>query len=197
MIHIISVENNTYNMLEYLHDESFDYSYFNEGISLKGVKCNLVYQAKSKSAFNKLKHLHLISSTGPDLVSREFRCFLEKNVPDEVEFFDAAIVFGEQKLDGFSAINPVVKINCCDMVKSEFQLMNFDPNNPVYMFLYTVLLDEIPYGLNIVRCAENPNLIVVSDKIKNLFVECGLKGMKFCKSIDITPKGRSDCDIIV
>ncbi|WP_330858486.1 imm11 family protein, partial [Dickeya undicola] len=76
------------------------------------------------------KKCHILSTIGPDLVSRELRTILESIVPAEVEFFDAEIIYGNDKLEGFSVINPIAKINCCDMEKSEYQLTNFDPNNP-------------------------------------------------------------------
>lgn len=36
----------------------------------------------------------------------------------EVEFFDAEIIYENEILEGFSAINPIVKIDCCDMDKA-------------------------------------------------------------------------------
>ncbi|MEI7065064.1 DUF1629 domain-containing protein [Dickeya chrysanthemi] len=195
MSYIISVEENTYNMLDYLHDISADFSLFNEGIGLDGLDFTLMYKAKSKSGFNKIKKCHILSTTGPDLVSRELRTILESIVPAEVEFFDAEIIYGNDKLEGFSVINPIAKINCCDMEKSEYQLTNFDPNNPCYMFLYTVLLDEIPDGFNIVRCNEQPTSIVVNDKVKLAILNSELRGIKFCKAIDMTYKERTICEL--
>jgi hypothetical protein len=194
MSYIISIEENTYDMLGYLHDISMDFSLFNEGVSLKGLDCTLKYKAKNKSSLKKIKKCHMLSTTGPDLVSRELRTILENMVPTEVEFFDAEIICGNETLDGFSVINPVIKIDCCDMNKSEYQLTNFDPNNPNYMFLYTVILDNIPDGSNIVRCKEQPNLIVISDKIKSAILSADLKGVKFCKALDMTYKERTICE---
>lgn len=194
MGYVISIDDNTYNMVDYLHDLSADFSLFSEGVSLRGLNLNLIYKAKNKSSFNKLKNLHVISTTGPELVSRELRSVLEVIAPTDVEFFDAKIIYKDEQLDGFSAINPIIKENCCDMVNSEYQLTNFDPNNPIYMFLYTVLLDEIPYDLNIVRCGEQPNFIVVSDKVKTAIFNAGLKGVRFCKSLDMTYNNRTSCE---
>ncbi|CNC70176.1 imm11 family protein [Yersinia similis] len=195
MSYIISIQENTYNMLDYIHDKSIDSSLFNEGISLKGIDGDLIYKAKSKASFNKIKKLHILSNTGPELVSRDLRNIIESSVPAEVEFFDADIIYENERLDGFSVINPVVKINCCDMEKSEYQLTNFDPNNPTYMFLYTELLNEIPGDFNIVRCAEQPASIVVNDKIKLAILNSGLKGIRFCKAIDMTYKERTVCEV--
>ncbi len=182
-------------MLDYIHDKSMDSSLFNEGISLKGIDGDLIYKAKSKASFNKIKKLHILQNTGPELVSRDLRNIIESSVPAEVEFFDAEIIYENERLDGFSVINPVVKINCCDMEKSEYQLTNFDPNNPTYMFLYTELLNEIPGDFHIVRCAEQPASIVVNDKIKLAILNSGLKGIRFCKAIDMTYKERTVCEV--
>lgn len=150
-------------MLDYLHDISANFSLFNEGISLEGLDFTLKYQAKNKSSFKTIEKFHLLSTTGPDLVSRDLRVVLEQTVPTEVEFFDAEICYENEILSGFSVINSIKKIDCCDMDKSEYELTNFDPHNPVYMFLYTVILDNIPDGFNIVRCNEQSNLIVISE----------------------------------
>lgn len=55
MSYIISTEENTYNIVDYLHDISTDFSLFNEGISLDGLDCTLKYKAKNKTSFNKIK----------------------------------------------------------------------------------------------------------------------------------------------
>jgi len=196
MSYVISIDKNTYNMVDYLHGASTDYTLFNEGISLQGLNLNLIYQVKNKSSFNKLKKLHMISTTGPELVSRELRSVLECIAPTDVEFFDAKVIYEDEQLDGFSAINPIIKENCCNMDISEYQLTNFDPSNPTYMFLYTVLSDVIPYDLNVVRCGEQPNFIVVSDKVKMAIFNAGLKGVKFCKSLDMTYKNRTSCEVV-
>ncbi|EPC7690630.1 imm11 family protein [Providencia stuartii] len=194
MSYIISSITNTFNLLEYCHNTSVDYTLFREGISLKGNCFQINYKAKNKASLNKIKKNHILFTTGIELVSSELREVLEKIAPTEVEFFDANIFFGNYVLHSYSAINVLTKINCFDMEKSEFTLTNFAPHNPQYAFLYTVLLDEIPYSFDIVRSEETPNTIVVSDKLKIAIINAGLKNIEFCKSIDLTPKNRSSCE---
>ncbi|ENZ4286714.1 DUF1629 domain-containing protein [Citrobacter farmeri] len=196
MSYILSVEHNTFNMISYLHDISVDYSLFNEGISLKALSGKLVYKVKNKSGLNKLKKCHIISTTGPDLVSNDLKEVLTSVAPNEVEFFNAEIFFENKKIEGFSVINPTVRVDCCNMEKSEYKITNFDPKNPTYMFSYTVLLEEIPHNLNVVRCNERHGLIVVSERIKQECINAKLKGLQFCKSIDMTYNNRSDCEKI-
>jgi len=152
MSYVISIDKNTYNMVDYLHGASTDYTLFNEGISLQGLNLNLIYQVKNKSSFNKLKKLHMISTTGPELVSRELRSVLECIAPTDVEFFDAKVIYEDEQLDGFSAINPIIKENCCNMD--------------------------------------------ISDKVKMAIFNAGLKGVKFCKSLDMTYKNRTSCEVV-
>lgn len=52
------------------------------------------------------------------------------------------------------------------MEKSEYEITNFDPNEPSYMFLYTVLLAQIPNNFEIIQSSERPTTIVVSDDLK-------------------------------
>lgn len=73
MIHIVSNEKNSYDLLTYDHDSSADYSAFFEGAALGGSGGSLNYQVNKKSDIRKLRHFHLIRSTGPDLVSNELR----------------------------------------------------------------------------------------------------------------------------
>ncbi|MGK9175121.1 hypothetical protein KXR87_18210 [Yokenella regensburgei] len=195
MNYIISAEENTYNLVDYLHDVSTDYSLFNEGLSLDGLDHTLKYKARNKASFNKIKNCHMLSSTGPELVSRQLRSILERETATEVEFFDAQIMFGNDILDGFSVINPIVKIDCCDMNKSEYELTNFDPNHPNYLFLYAVILEDRADEYNIIRCNEWHNLIVISEKIKSAILKAELKGIKFYRAIDLTYENRTICEI--
>lgn len=54
MSYIISAVENTYPILDYLYEKSMDFSLFMKGISLKGLKDDLIYKAKSKSSYNKI-----------------------------------------------------------------------------------------------------------------------------------------------
>lgn len=194
MSYMMISEKNTYNLLQYDHTESEEPSIFNEGISLAGLKPILRYKAKHRSAFEKIKNLHLLQCAGPDLVSTELRKILEKAAPQEVEFFEAKILFENAELDEFYAINITNKLNCCNMQESEYDITNFDPNDPCYLFVYTVLLEDTPNNLSIVRCREQPTSIVINDTLKKTLKNEKLPGLTFCRSLDLTPKNRSNCE---
>lgn len=196
MPHALLPKDNTFNMLSYSHETSSDYSLFSEGFSLKGLDINLEYKAKSVASLKKIKKQNLILSTGPELVSQPLRKILEELAPTEVEFFDAKISFGDITLHDYSAINILHKRPCCNMEKSEYEITNFDPSSPAYMFLYTVLKDSVPENLNIARCSEQPTLIIINNKLKEHCLDKKLKNISFCSEIDITHKDRSICETV-
>jgi hypothetical protein len=181
MMHIISNEKDSYGLLTYDHDSFVDYSLFFESTRLKGIDGSLNCQVNKKSNVQKMKQFHLIRSTGPDVVSRRLREVIELAVPSEVEFLDVRIQYNGEDIDGFSCITPLEKLPCIDMEESEYKLTNFDPANPSYTFYYTLLLPELASGAQIVRCAEQPTLIVVGEKIKAACAAAGLKGLNFCR----------------
>ena len=84
-------------------------------------------------------------------------------------------------------------MKCVDLENSEFRLMNFDRNNPDYMFYYMKLRKNIFNDNNayVVRCEEMHRSIVVSENVKITLFETGLKGLQFSDSVDITPQERS------
>jgi len=191
MGYLLSTVGNSYGLLNYDHDGSEDYLLFRAGIRLEGLKPVLLYQVKSRAALKRLRKHHIVSSTGPDLVSRELRTALEALVLSDVEFFDATLVCGGDIVDGYSAINIPNLANCCDMAASEYELTNFDPVNPTYMFLYTVIKEESPDGFDVVGCRELPSSIIVSNRMKEQLMKSGLSGLAFYKSLDLTPRDRT------
>ncbi|EOW2136763.1 hypothetical protein N5C16_06110 [Stenotrophomonas sp. GD03908] len=191
MGYLLTTVGNSYGLLNYAHDESEDYLLFRAGIRLEGLEPVLSYQATSRAALKRLRKHHIVSSTGPDLVSRELRTALEALAPSDVEFFDAAVVFGDDVVEGYSAINIPNLAGCCDMTVSEYELTNFDPANPSYMFLYTVIREESPDDFDVVRCRERPASIIVSNRMKEQLMKSGLSGLAFCRSLDLTPQGRT------
>ncbi|EGW49039.1 hypothetical protein HMPREF0666_03134 [Prevotella sp. C561] len=134
----------------------------------------------------------LLESTGPELVCRQFKEVLETQVQD-IQFFDVDLFCGNEKIDGFYAMNVPHLMKCIDLENSEFRLMNFDRNNPDYMFYYMKLRRNLfdNNKTDIVRCEEMHRSIVVSEKIKTALFAAGLKGLQFSDSIDMTPKERT------
>lgn len=196
MLYMLSNEKSSYGILSYDHQRSADYTLFLEAINLRGINGPFLFTIKKKNDVEKLRELHFIRSTGPDVVSDAFRKIIEEHAPDEAEFFDATITHREQKIEGFSCINLLKKTRCVDLEKSEFRLANFDPQHPDYMFDYTVMLDDAPSDVQIGRCAEQNTMIVVNEEIKQACFQERLSGLVFYRAIDMTYANRSVCEKI-
>ena len=181
-------------MVEYDHEHSAPYDLFFEGMSLAGIALDLRYTVKRKGDADKLAKAHLVNSTGPDLVSDALRAVIERVAPAQAQFFDVCLSFGDSEILGFSAMNLTHMVSCIDMEKSEYRVTNFDPHNPTYMFLYTVLSDSFESDLDIVRCEEERRAIVVNDALKTACVDAKLRGLLFCRAVDMTYGNHTICE---
>ena len=190
--YILTTTKNTYGWVEYDNDISLDYKEFLKGERLLYKDLPLFYNIPKSSNLKKIRFAVLLESTGPELVCRQFKEILETQVRD-IQFFDVDLFCGNEKIDGFYAINVPHLIKCIDLENSEFRLMNFDRDNPDYMFYYMKLRKNLfdNNKADIVRCEEMHRSIVVSEKIKAALFAAGLKGLQFSDSIDMTPKERT------
>jgi hypothetical protein len=190
--YILTTTKNTYGWVVYDNDISLDYKEFLKGESLLSKELPLFYNISKSSNLKKIKSAVVLESAGPELVCRQFKEVLEKQVRD-IQFFDVNLFCDNEKIDGFYAMNVPHLMKCIDLEKSEFRLMNFDRNNPDYMFYYMKLRKNIfdDNKTGVIRCEEMRRSIVVSEKIKAALFAAGLKGLQFSDSIDMTPKERT------
>lgn len=190
--YILTTTKNTFGWVEYDNDISLDYKEFLKGERLLYKDLPLFYNIPKSSNLKKIRSAVLLESTGPELVCRQFKEVLETQVQD-IQFFDVDLFCSNEKIDGFYAMNVPHLMKCIDLENSEFRLMNFDRNNPDYMFYYMKLRRNLfdNNKTDIVRCEEMHRSIVVSEKIKTALFAAGLKGLQFSDSIDMTPKERT------
>ena len=190
--YILTTTKNTYGWVVYDNDISLDYKEFLKGESLLSKKLPLFYNIPKSSNLKKIKSAVVLESAGPELVCRQFKEVLEKQVRD-IQFFDVNLFCDNEKIDGFYAMNVPHLMKCIDLEKSEFRVMNFDRYNPDYMFYYMKLRKNIfdDNKTGVIRCEEMRRSIVVSEKIKAALFAAGLKGLQFSDSIDMTPKERT------
>lgn len=190
--YILTTTKNTFGWVEYDNDISLDYKEFLKGERLLYKNLPLFYNIPKSSNLKKIRSAVLLESTGPELVCRQFKEVLETQVQD-IQFFDVDLFCGNEKIDGFYAMNVPHLMKCIDLENSEFRLMNFDRNNPDYMFYYMKLRRNLfdNNKTDIVRCEEMHRSIVVSEKIKTALFAAGLNGLQFSDSIDMTPKERT------
>ena len=189
--YILTTTKNTYGWVVYDNDISLDYKEFLKGESLLSKELPLFYNIPKSSNLKKIRSA-VLEAAGPELVCRQFKEVLEKQVRD-IQFFDVNLFCDNEKIDGFYAMNVPHLMKCIDLEKSEFRLMNFDRNNPDYMFYYMKLRKNIfdDNKTGVIRCEEMRRSIVVSEKIKAALFAAGLKGLQFSDSIDMTPKERT------
>ena len=190
--YILTTTKNTFGWVEYDNDISLDYKEFLKGERLLYKDLPLFYNIPKSSNLKKIRSAVLLESTGPELVCRQFKEVLETQVQD-IQFFYVDLFCGNEKIDGFYAMNVPHLMKCIDLENSEFRLMNFDRNNPDYMFYYMKLRRNLfdNNKTDIVRCEEMHRSIVVSEKIKTALFAAGLNGLQFSDSIDMTPKERT------
>lgn len=190
--YILTTTKNTNGWIVYDNDISLDYKEFFKGEYIQDKEPPLFYNILKSSDLKKIKSAVLLESAGPELVSRRFKEVLE-TLTQSVQFFDVSLFCGNERIEGFYAMNLPYIMKCIDLENSEFRLMNFDRNNPDYMFYYMKLKNNLfeDDNVDIVRCEEMHRNIVVSEKIKKALFATGLKGLQFSDSIDITPKERT------
>ena len=191
--YILSTVKNTNDLIAYDNDISIDYKEFLNGRFFPEKDLPLFYYVQKKSNLNKVKSSIILTSSGAPLVNKRLKGVLETNA-EKVQFFDVELYCENEKIDGFYALNVPCKIPCVDIEKSEYRLMNFDVNNPDYMFYYMKLKDDIftdEIDNDIIICEEMPRYLIVNEKIKKALFEAKLKGLQFSDSIDITPKDRA------
>lgn len=190
--YILTTTKNTNGWIVYDNDISLDYKEFFKGEYIQDKEPPLFYNILKSSDLKKIKSAVLLESAGPELISRRFKEVLE-TLTQSVQFFDVSLFCGNERIEGFYAMNLPYIMKCIDLENSEFRLMNFDRNNPDYMFYYMKLKNNLfeDDNVDIVRCEEMHRNIVVSEKIKKVLFAAGLKGLQFSDSIDITPKERT------
>ena len=190
--YILTTTKNTFGWVEYDNDISLDYKEFLKGERLLYKDLPLFYNIPKSSNLKKIRSAVLLESTGPELVCRQFKEVLETQVQD-IQFFNVNLVCNNERINGFYAMNVPHLMKCIDLENSEFRLMNFDRDNPDYMFYYMKLRKNLfdNNKADIVRCEEMHRSIVVSEKIKAALFAAGLKGLQFSDSIDMTPKERT------
>ena len=190
--YILTTTKNTFGWVEYDNDISLDYKEFLKGERLLYKDLPLFYNIPKSSNLKKIRSAVLLESTGPELVCRQFKEVLETQGQD-IQFFNVNLVCNNERINGFYAMNVPHLMKCIDLENSEFRLMNFDRNNPGYMFYYMKLRRNLfdNNKTDIVRCEEMHRSIVVSEKIKTALFAAGLKGLQFSDSIDMTPKERT------
>lgn len=180
MNYILSTTYNSNGLIKYLNHISTDYKLFLRGVHLEREEVNLNFSVIEDISKEKLLKFPIIESSGPILINKTIKEILEKET-SFVQFFPVTLSIGNESISDFYAINIMAKIKCIDMNLSEFKPINFDVNNPQYMFYYIVLMDNPLNNLKITICKEMSRYIVINDDIKNNLIENKIRGLKFVR----------------
>jgi hypothetical protein len=197
-MYILSTVYNSNKIAKYDNEISYDYKDFLKGEKIFLSEIPLFFSLNNKSDLKKFSMMPIIDTAGPKLIRKDLKIIMEQNInSNEIQFLEIFFYYQDIKIDEYYAINVTNKRSAIDLEKSEYKIMNFDPNNPVYMFYYLTLKEISIANLDVFICEEFNRQIIISDKIKNILINSNnLKGLKFCKSIDITPLNRSVCEIL-
>lgn len=192
MIHLVTESVSTYGRLDYAADNALAREDFWNDVSLKSFTGTLRYRLKRTSGRAWIERRHIIeSAAGPTLVSDAFRATIERVAGPAAEFIPAEIDCDGERLTRFSAINLIWREPCIDLAASEYRPANFDPANPRYTFDDAVLRPDWEAPTSIAVCAEMPGTMAVREALKQACFEDGLRGLVFCRALDMTHGNRT------
>lgn len=163
---------------EYDHKSSVDYLEFRLGHPV-AAESKLIFRTKRKLDPKKLQSFDFLMSDGGDFISSKFSALLKENCPSDVQLIRAAVYSDEENIGEFFVANILNIIRCVDMQKSSYKaLMKSDPNGPIKFSK----IEFIPNSLQdhmIVRCKEDPETIIVSEKFMEICQDNGIHGVVF------------------
>jgi hypothetical protein len=191
--YIIGTKINTNGWVAHDYDNPVGYKEFLEGKFFPDTKLPVYFHVNKESYLNKVKKALFLESSGPDIVSTKLKNVLEEHTKG-IQFFEVDLRCGEEKIEGFYAINIVNRIDCADIENSEYDYEDYGPGISPYTFMYMklkkgIFKDDMDY--DIVRCNEMGRIVIVSEKLKNILFNAKLKGLQFSDCFDITPKFRT------
>jgi hypothetical protein len=164
---------------EYDHENSLDYLEFRSGHLVNTEHKHPVFRTKRKLNIKKLQSFDLLMSDGGDFISCKFANLLRENCPSDVQLIKVDVFSNDETVGDFFISNIINIIPCADMHKSSYKpLMKSDPNGPIKFSK----LEFIPNSLQdhmIVRCKEDPETVVVSEKFVKLCQDNKIEGITF------------------
>ncbi|MCO6505462.1 MAG: hypothetical protein J6568_08635, partial [Snodgrassella sp.] len=120
------------------------------------------------------------SSCGFIIISPRLANLLANNKDflKDVQLLDANVIINGQNHSGFKVINILRTISCIDMDKSDSEpILDYLPDGPK-RFYKIVFKQDIEENFYMARCLESEGRIVMSDKLRQFFIENNVKGIK-------------------
>ena len=155
-------------------------------IECKEIQINkpLVFKLKDKVSEKRLLSYDFYFSDGPVFISPRLANLLSNNEDflHDVQLIDATITVNGRSYSGYKVLNILRLISCIDMNKSEYiPLLESLPDGPKE-FYKMVFKENINEQFCMARCEESEGIIVISESLRQFFINNKVKGIDLSTS---------------
>ena len=157
-----------------------------EFIECKEIQINkpLVFKLKDKVSEKRLFSYDFYFSDGPEFISPRLANLLSNNQDflHDVQLIDATIIVNGCSYSGYKVLNILRLISCIDMNKSEYEpILDDYPDGPM-RFFKIVFKEDINEQFCMARCEESEGRIVMSESLRQFFINNKVKGIDLSTS---------------
>ena len=157
-----------------------------ELLQCKKIQSNnpIVFKLKDKVSEKRLLSYDFYFSSGPDFISPRLANLLSNNQDflHDVQLIDATITVNGHSYSGYKVLNILRLISCIDMNKSEYEpILDDYPDGPM-RFFKIVFKEDINEQFCMARCEESEGIIVISESLRQFFIENKVKGIDLSTS---------------
>lgn len=150
-------------------------------IECKEIQSNksLVFKLEKKVSEKRLLSYDFYFSDGPEFISPRLANLLSNNQDflHDVQLIDATIIVNGHSYSDYKVLNILRLISCIDMNKSEYiPLLESLPDGPKE-FYKMVFKENINEQFCMARCEESEGIIVISESLRQFFIENKVKGI--------------------
>ncbi|WP_239427802.1 imm11 family protein [Snodgrassella communis] len=140
----------------------------------------LIFKVEKKVSQRRLLSFDFYCCCGFIVISPRLSTLLSssKDFLKDVQLLDANVIINDQTHTGFKVINILRMLSCIDMDKSDSEpILDYLPDGPK-RFYEIVFKQDIEENFCMARCQESKGHIVMSDKLRQFFIENNVKGIK-------------------
>ena len=157
-----------------------------EFLQCKKIQSNkpLVFKLEKKVSEKRLLSYDFYFSDGPEFISPRLANLLSNNQDflHDVQLIDATIIVNGRSYSGYKALNFLRLISCIDMNKSEYEpILDDYPDGPM-KFYKMVFKEDINEQFCMARCEESIGRIVMSESLRQFFINNKVKGIDLSTS---------------
>jgi hypothetical protein len=147
----------------------------------KIIKINnpLLFKVEKKVSERRLLSLDFYRCCGFNIISPRLATLLANNKDflKDVQLLDANVIINGQNHSGFKVLNILRMLSCIDVDKSDSEpILSYLPDGPIW-FTKIVFKQDIVEIFCMARTQEDKDCIVISDKLKQFFIENKVKGI--------------------